>query len=648
MPADSLSNTHERFVLVDEREHFDRLMQALDWEADEEARRFADRLALRDSRTAEKSGESLLDLAVVDVDAGLGQNVLVTFRKRNRQAALPWHRLKVGSPVLVSTQSSHVVTQAGVVSSRRSEQLQVSMSSVPQGDRFRIDLSTDEISRKRQQAALVDARGVSGRAAELKRVLLGMSIPEFSDSPTEAEEHETEVSTALNASQQDAVRFCLSAQDLAIIHGPPGTGKTTTVVELIVQSIARGEKVLACAPSNTATDNLLERLVNANQNVVRIGHPARVDERLRSFTLDGLAASHELQGVIQEIRREADELFRKADRWTRAKPSKGARQAQRRDAKLLLNEARRLEQTVIEQVLDQADAICATTTFDSELIGSRRFDVAVIDEACQSTEPGCWIPVLRANRVVLAGDHCQLPPTVLSPRAVQVGFQVSLLERLMGVFGERIHRQLRVQYRMNEAIMRFSSREFYEDHLQAHVSVVDHTLSDLTSERLPEWCRVPLTFVDTAGAGWQEEVEPDGMSRLNKSEGAFIIDRVNELIAVGLDAAGIGIIAPYAAQVRLLRDLLGSTQVEVDTVDGFQGREKEAILISCVRSNSEGEIGFLADTRRMNVALTRAKRCLLVIGDSATLGSNSFFARMLTHFESERVYRTVWEWMTGD
>ena len=635
----------ERPILVDELEHFARLMQALDWEAEEEAKRFAERLAMQASRAAEKTGETLLDLVVVDQEAGLGQNVLVTFRKRNRQVTLPWHRLKVGSPVLVSAQDEAAATQAGVVSARQQDQLQVSMSFIPKGERFRIDLSTDEITRKRQQAALSAAQIATGRTRELKRVLLGDVPPHF-DRQAENERVELKFAASLNDSQQEAVRFCLSGDDVAIIHGPPGTGKTTTVIELIVQAVARGDKVLACAPSNTATDNLLERLANARQRVIRLGHPARVDERLRHFTLDGLVAEHELQSVIRDVRREAEELFRKADRWTRAKPSKGARQAQRRDAKLLLSEARRLERVIVDQIIDDADVICATTTFDEDLIGSRRFDLAVIDEACQSTEPGCWIPILHADRVVLAGDHCQLPPTVLAPRAIEMGFQVSMMERLVATFDDLIRRQLRVQYRMNSAIMRFSSHEFYEDHLQAHESVATHTLKGLAGQPLPEWCQGPLIYVDTAGASWQEETEPDGMSRLNPQEGRFLVDRVSELVHAGINPEDIGVIAPYAAQVRWLREALSEVAVEVDTVDGFQGREKEAMLISCVRSNTTGEIGFLADTRRMNVAMTRARRFLMVVGDSATLGSNDFFARLLDHFELEKVYRTIWEWPT--
>src|SRR5262249_26772726 len=262
----------------------------------------------------------------------------------------------------------------------------------------------------------------------------------------------------LNESQREAVRFALSSDDLAIIHGPPGTGKTTTVVELIRQAVARGEKVLACAPSNLAVDNLLEQLVASGGRAVRLGHPARVLPQLREHTLDVLVEEHADTRLARKFAKEAFALFRKASKWTRAKPEPGARRDQRQEARDLLAEARRLEAQAIERILDSAQVLCSTTTaLDSEVLGQRQFDLLVLDEVCQRTERGCWIPLLGCRRVVLAGDHCQLPPTVLSPEAVAQGFGVSLLERLVDLHGPAVTRRLQVQYRMHQAIMRFSS-----------------------------------------------------------------------------------------------------------------------------------------------------------------------------------------------
>jgi len=481
------------------------------------------------------------------------------------------------------------------------------------------------------------ARG--DRLAELRDVLIGKRPPEFRPEPDESV-----LDAGLNATQREAVRFALSARDLALIHGPPGTGKTTTVVEVIRQAIRRGWKVLACAPSNLAVDNIFERLLAAGERAVRLGHPARVLPELRAHTLDLLVDDHPDVRLARKFVKEAMGLFRKAGRFTRAKPEPGARQETRQEAKSLLADARRLESQAAEHILDTADVLCATMTgLDSELLGARRFDLAVIDEACQSVEPGCWIPLLRCDRVVLAGDHCQLPPTVVSREAAAEGFAVSLFERVMALYGREISRRLTVQYRMHTSIMDFSSLEFYDAELEADASVREHLLRDLPGVSTTPLTGTPVEFIDTAGAGFDEEDEPDGESRLNPREAELIGRQVQALLQAGVPAANIGVITPYAAQVRRLREQLLVGGLEVDSVDGFQGREKEAILISLVRSNARGEIGFLADIRRMNVALTRARRKLLVVGDSATLSVHPFYQRMIEYFDQLGAYRTVWE-----
>jgi predicted DNA helicase len=269
--------------------------------------------------------------------------------------------------------------------------------------------------------------------------------------------------------------------------------------------------------------------------------------------------------------------------------------------------------------------------------------LAVIDEACQSTEPGCWIPLLRSDRVVLAGDHCQLPPTVISREAAAEGFGASLFERLMMLYGPQIARRLTIQYRMHQAIMDFSSAEFYDGDLEAAETVRGHLLQDMPGVSAGPLTQSPVEFIDTAGASYDEEIEPDGESRLNRQEAVLVCRKTQMLLDCGVSAGDIALIAPYAAQVRLLREHLPIPGLEIDSVDGFQGREKEAVVISLVRSNSRGEIGFLADVRRMNVAMTRARRKLLVVGDSATLSGDPFYKRMIEYFERVGAYRTVWE-----
>jgi ATP-dependent RNA/DNA helicase IGHMBP2 len=624
--------------------HFERLTRLLDLESRAEAQETAERGRRLSPADAERTGISLVDLVVTDEDTGLGGRYLVQLAKRKR-SPLPWTRLGVGSPVVLSPDTGKDITgHRGVVCERAEESLRVALGSMfddlAEHETWRLDLSSDEVAVQRQRAALQRARQARAeRLAELRNVLLGQRLPEF-----DREQDEPVLHAGLNEAQQEAVRFALAARDVALIHGPPGTGKTTTVVELIRRAVRHGEKVLACAPSNLAVDNVFERLLAAGERAVRLGHPARVTADLRAHTLDLLVEGHPDVRLARKLVKEAMGLFRQAGRHTRAKPLPGARQETRQEARSLLADARRLEAQAVEHILDTTDVLCATTTaLDSELLGTRRFQLGVIDEACQSTEPGCWVPLQRCDRVVLAGDHCQLPPTVVSQEAAAEGLGVSLFERLVALHGRVIARQLTVQYRMHQAIMDFASREFYEAKLQADPAVRGHLLADLPGVAATRSTRSPVEFIDTAGASFDEEVEPDGESRLNRQEAALVCRKVQGLLDCGVAAGDIAIITPYAAQVRLLREQLSVPGLEIDSVDGFQGREKEAVAISLVRSNPQGEIGFLQDMRRMNVAMTRARRKLLVVGDSATLSGHPFYRRMIESFDASGAYRTVWE-----
>ncbi|HKI38387.1 MAG TPA: AAA domain-containing protein [Gemmataceae bacterium] len=629
---------------MSQEDHFQRLARLLEIEARAETRQALERVQRLSATEAEATGHCLAGLVVREEFSGLGGRCIVTLGKRSDAVPLPWTRLGVGSPVLLSEMGARPGDGArGVVSERGERWLRVAFNDAlgdEVGTTYRLDLSTDEVATQRQRAALHRARAAQrDRLAELRGILLGERPPEFGPPPAPLP-----LDPALNESQREAVRFALSARDVAIIHGPPGTGKTTTLVEVIRQAVRRGEKVLACAPSNLGVDNVLERLVASGERAVRLGHPARVLPELRAHTIDLLVEDHDDTRRARKLAKEAFALFRKAGKWTRGKPEPGARRDMRQEARNLLADARRQEAHAVERILNGATVLCATTTgLDAELLGDRTFDLVVIDESCQSTEPGCWIPLLRGRRVVLAGDHCQLPPTVLAQEAAAQGFGVSLMERLVGLYGEAITRLLTVQYRMNRAIMDFSSREFYGEALVADASVAGHRLVDLPGVRPDALTEQAVQFIDTAGAGYEEQREPDGESRLNPQEADVVCRKVRALLEAGVAPGDVAVIAPYAAQVRLLRERLAVPGLEIDSVDGFQGREKEAVVISLVRSNAEGEIGFLADVRRMNVALTRARRQLLVVGDSATLAVDPFYVRLFEYFERIGAYHTVWE-----
>jgi ATP-dependent RNA/DNA helicase IGHMBP2 len=422
--------------------------------------------------------------------------------------------------------------------------------------------------------------------------------------------------------------------------------------------LTNGQTVLAVASSNLGVDNLLERLIAAGENAIRLGHPARVTPELREHTLDLLVENHPDVKIAHKLTRDAYALRGQAERYTRARPEPGAKQAMRQESKDMLREARKIEDHITSSILSKARIVCATTTgLDRDRLEGKYFDWCIMDEASQSVEPSTWIPLQYANRVVLAGDHFQLPPTIISSEALKGGFGISLMERLLTDIGPSISRRLNVQYRMHNDIMRFSSDVFYENSLQADESVRTSLLIDLPTVKESPLTICPVHFIDTAGASYDEETEPNGDSRLNPLEAELVLKKVNELIGCGLNPNMIAIISPYSAQVRLLREMINAKgaipamaddsssgeQIEIDSVDGFQGREKETVIVSLVRSNREGEVGFLADTRRMNVALTRAKRKLIVIGDSATITSHGFYQRMVQYFESIGAYHSVWE-----
>lgn len=627
----------------DKATHFGKLARLLDLEA--EAEREEARMAAQ-SEDATQEGAALAGLILKDSEFGLGGRLLLTFARSNSNDKLPPNRLQPGSPIVLNQTGVNRRRPSfrGVVYDREYTTIGIAIDppedDLPDDATWRIDLAFDEVSRQRQQEAMRRTAEAKGdRLAEIRAVLLGEHQPDFRPIS------DLVIADHLNDPQKEAIRFALAAKDVAIIHGPPGTGKTTTVVELIRQAVARGQRVLACAPSNHAVDNLLEKLLAVGEYPVRVGHPARVDANLRDRVLDILVQKHADAKQARKFAKDAHKLFKQADKWTKEKPQPGEKATLRREARALLAEARKFEVLAAEKILDEARIICGTLTgLSSDVLGTRDYDIAVIDEAAQATEPATWLPILRSKKIILAGDHRQLPATVLSREAAEAGLSISLMERLVDLFGENVARLLSIQHRMNSAIMAFSNAEFYNDQLVSHDHVASHLLCDLPEVKRDRLTDNPVKLIDTAGASHDEILEEESGSRKNPEEANLAVSYVKRLLEAGVRPNAIGVISPYRAQVRLLRQKLdGYPEIEVDSVDGFQGREKEAIVISFVRSNHEGEIGFLADTRRTNVAFTRARRCLIVIGDSATLSNDPFYQRMIAHMESTGAYASVWE-----
>lgn len=628
--------------------HFKKLKRWLDMETKAEDEQFRERLENRSMKDIEKNGDGLGALLIRDEDSTVGDIILLTLSLADPNQRLPWTRLRVGTPIIISKDDGQKKVEPlgkGLISKLRDNSLQIALTDSQDAlfenskDRFRVDPSPNDVTMRRQRDALAVAESSKGPHKALREVLLGERDPQFGEL-----RKPLTFSVPLNENQKKAIERALGAEHFSIIHGPPGTGKTTTVVELIRQAVGMGLSVLACAPSHTAVDNLLAGLADASFDVVRLGHPARVTESLRDLSLTALVAEHSDVKIAKKLRREARELRSKASKWSRATPKPGQRRELFKEAKELMNEARQLERQASDGILDSARVLCSTLTgLDDRILRDRDYDLVVIDEACQAVEPACWIPLKRSSRVIFAGDHCQLPPTIISPEAEREGFSISLPERLIEQFGaDKVSTRLTVQYRMNEAIMDFPSMELYDGELVAHESAAQRKLADLAEVAQTTLTEEVAVFVDTAGAGYDEVL--DDQSRSNPEEGEKIAAAVLALLETGVRAVDVAVITPYSAQVRWLRERLRDVQdLEIDTVDGFQGREKEAIFISLVRCNDRGEIGFLSDIRRMNVALTRARRKVYVLGDSATIGGHRFYKNMLEYFDSLNSYQTVWD-----
>lgn len=512
-----------------------------------------------------------------------------------------------------------------------------------------IDVMFDEMSYREMEFALKEVMKADGnRVADLREILIGQ-LPGTPSAPTDARGSD-ETASLLNESQQEALRKVMAAQDVAFIHGPPGTGKTTTLVEAIQRTIKSENQVLVCAPSNAAVDLLVDKLSERSLNVIRIGHPARVTEQTLSKTLDARIAAHSNYGELRELRKKIEQVRSQAYKFKRqfGHHEKEQRRMMIQESKLLKADADMLEFYIVNDLLQNAQAICCTLVGASHpVLRGRKYRTAFIDEAGQALEPACWIPILRTQRIVFAGDHQQLPPTIKSNEAARAGLATTLFEKGIRKLPSHAH-MLQVQYRMHEAIMKFPSRFFYQDLLIAHPSVKSALLR-------PD--QLPIEFVDTAGCGYQEKQDPETLSRSNEEEGHLVMKLVEALVEeIGSEAwaeqqISMGIITPYRAQVDFLHKLAESSSsleplhklISINTVDAFQGQERDVIVISFVRSNDKSEVGFLADIRRTNVAMTRARKKLLMVGDSATLSAHPFYLELLDYVQQHNFYRSAFE-----
>lgn len=508
-----------------------------------------------------------------------------------------------------------------------------------------VELLFDDNSYDEMQNALKAAAQQAEKNNLLVQILTGEKASTFKPTVVPF------VSSLLNNSQNEAINKILTANELAVVHGPPGTGKTTTLVQAIKALVRQNnERVLVVAPSNTAVDLLSEKLDQEGLNVLRIGNPARVSEALFALTLDAKMANHDLLKEAKRLKRQAQEYKNMAHKYKR---SFGRAEAEQRKA--LFNEAHKImkevgntEQYIIDDVVDKAQVVTAT------LVGANHYTVSqltyqtvVIDEAGQALEPACWIPILKAQKVILAGDHCQLPPTIKSEEAARGGLAKTLLEKCVENQPEAVV-LLNEQYRMNTEIMGYSSQVFYQNKLKADTSVAQNRL--FAGD-------IPVVFVDTAGCGFEEKLE--GTSSTNPEEAALLFKHLTQFLTElkaeinPENLPTIAVISPYKQQIGLLKEQLSHTHslqdwaqnISVNTIDSFQGQERDVVYISLVRSNDKADIGFLSDIRRMNVAMTRARQKLVVVGDSATLAQHPFYANFIDYAEQLGGYLSAWELM---
>lgn len=431
---------------------------------------------------------------------------------------------------------------------------------------------------------------------------------------------------SLNESQQDAIGAVLNNQSVTIIHGPPGTGKTTTLVEAILQLIKSGEKILVSAPSNTAVDNISKGLLRAGVQLLRVGNTSKVDETIFAHTPEGRFNNSKELKEIKQLKKRAEEFRRMALKYKRSfgKAEREQRNLLFKEVKNIRAEIKKMQVYNEEKLFAEANVIAGTPIglYDAGL-QKTRFQTLVIDEAGQCIEPLAWCIFPLAEKIVLAGDHWQLPPTVLSNQAARLGLNHSILEVAIASVPD-IH-LLNTQYRMRASIAGFSSKYFYNSLLN-------------TAEHLQN-TGVHLTFIDTAGSGFAEERGRDNTSLQNEGELSLALKLMETESLNDMETA---FISPYSGQASAAKERIGQA-IRISTIDSFQGQEMENIIVSLVRSNDDGDIGFLKDYRRMNVAITRAKEQLFVIGDSATIGADKFYSEFLAYIESHGSYRTVWE-----
>lgn len=644
--------------------HFKNLVQL---ERQEEINRHMHEIKSMSGQKRESAGRAILNLSGRDSGKGLGGTYLIKFV---RQGGLPFTDIAVGDLVIVSTGNPDGKEPQGTVIEKTNHATTVAFNSAPPKYAYkknlRLDLFANDITYQRMLEALKQVKNNDG----LLQLLTEQRTPGF-----EQVQLPNYVNPDLNDSQKEAVHFSRQASDCYLIHGPPGTGKTTTLVEAILQHAKDNQRILVTADSNIAVDNLVEKIHEQGFKVIRIGNPARINQDLVEHALDYQLENKPDFKEAKQCWQQVDAL---KEQQKNHEPATGQNRRGLRDSQIKklaeegktsrgippgklksmgqwlaiqekisewAEKAKELEDKATHEILGEAEVICTTNASAGiDLLQDYQFDVVFIDEATQATEPACLIPMVKGRKFVMAGDHKQLPPTVLNQEAKPY-LQQTLFERWISQLGDDIRSMLEVQYRMHEQIMAFSNEHFYEGRLVAHESVASHTISGLNivePKHSASWVQEALApekvnvFLDTAHLHFEEQAQRS-FSYRNEYEADVLVQLANKLLGMGLPAKSLGLISPYDDQVNLLKSKMEHpSHPEIKTVDGFQGREKEVILLSFVRSNEQGKLGFLTDYRRLNVAITRARRKLVMVGDGTLLNKDGVYEKMLNYSKKHK------------
>jgi len=595
----------------------------------------------------QKRGRGILGLRMKYVGDFLDFKIY-RFNRNN----MPEHQIKVGDIVLISRGEPLKFNQEATVSAVGRNFIEVySKEPIFRSKLYRLDLFVNDITFKRMLKALEEVQNY-----EQKDILLGKREPEIIEV--------NEKSEILNPSQNRALSKSINSE-MFLIHGPPGTGKTTTLAEVIKKHI--GKRILVTADSNVAVDNVLEKLKDFN--VVRIGHPAKIESNLMKHSLDVKIRRDKRYKEIEKLIKKIDDLKYLQDKKTKkptpgrrrgmsdeeildlAKNGKGKRGVKaewikemaewlkiQQNINKLYDKKNALFEEIMHSILDTADVVFATNSAaGGDFLENKNFDVVFIDEAAQAMEPGTLIPLIKAKKAIFAGDHKQLPPTILSN---EERLKFSLFERFTALY-KNIYHTLEIQYRMNEKINNFPSCEFYECRVKTFEKIKNIIIKDLEIKEDENFGGFePLVFFDTKGK-FLEKIKKGSPSKYNPLEAEFVVNLVDKFVKAGAKEDYIGIITPYKDHEEYIKKLLKDKKIEVKSVDGFQGREKEIIILSLVRANEKEQIGFLDDLRRLNVAITRAKRKLIVVGDTKTLSSNKTYKKMIGYFEKNGILRGI-------